>query len=146
MELEGFCYCERIRFRIELKSDTEVVPLYCHCESCRRAHAAPLYQIVYIPPDCFVVTEGQDLLSSFLKNVRCERFFCTNCGSRIYNQLHGFVEGSKTNGKLGIFPALLNEDIQHKLPKLFQPNVHLYSNEAVIDMETLNDNIRRHTD
>lgn len=45
--VSGTCYCAGMKFTVDC---TRVAPrksLYCHCESCRRAHAAPVYQVVY---------------------------------------------------------------------------------------------------
>ena len=54
-DLEGFCYCGAVTFSV--RADATVVrAAFCHCESCRRAHAAPLYQInknqlpLHVPP------------------------------------------------------------------------------------------------
>lgn len=45
----GQCYCGKVKFLVRNDAyPTKAV--YCHCESCRRAHAAPLYHVVYIPP------------------------------------------------------------------------------------------------
>ena len=40
-ELHGRCYCGAVTFSV--RTDAKVhLGCYCHCESCRRAHAAPL--------------------------------------------------------------------------------------------------------
>ena len=41
----GTCYCGGVKFGVTIDSTKYVRALYCHCESCRRAHAAPLYQV-----------------------------------------------------------------------------------------------------
>ena len=96
-------------------------------ESCRRAHYAPLYQVVYIPRNDYEIIEGsqyckvakrprgkkekeeeeeegkgKEKRSEILEDTRdekelerrrrrksrlCLRYFCTECGSRIKNEL-----------------------------------------------------------
>ena len=60
--------------------------MYCHCDSCRRSHAAPLYRVVCIDEAEFSVTEGAELITEFQKpGARVRRCFCQRCGSKIFN-------------------------------------------------------------
>lgn len=45
--VHGTCYCGGVKFAVDCTATAPLKALYCHCESCRRAHAAPLYQVVY---------------------------------------------------------------------------------------------------
>jgi hypothetical protein len=75
---------------------------YCHCESCRRAHASPLYQCVYVPATQFRIAHGAELVNNFTKpGAECTRSFCTHCRSKIT------IAYSTAN--TGFFPALLEE-------------------------------------
>jgi hypothetical protein len=127
----GFCYCQAVHFSV----DHDVEPYkaaYCHCESCRRAHSSPLYQIVYIPRAKFLITQGEEHVKYFCKDGSLvTRSFCGMCGSKISNDL------SHRPDYKGFFPALLEEDIQHKLPKIFQPTFHFNAHESVLDMENV---------
>jgi hypothetical protein len=58
--LHGHCYCGEITFSIPANVEPHIAT-YCHCESCRRAHSSPLYQVVYIKPEEFVITAGTDM-------------------------------------------------------------------------------------
>ena len=42
----GGCYCDTVRFSIAAGTQP-VWAGYCHCQDCRKAHAATLYQAVY---------------------------------------------------------------------------------------------------
>lgn len=135
---KGHCYCEGIQF--EVRSDLKpVTAAYCHCESCRRAHSAPMYQVVYLPEDAFKITSGEDLLKDFSKpsNIII-RSFCSNCGSRICNRLP-----DKPQLGVGFFPSLLIEEQQHSLPASFQASYHFLSHEATMELHKLDDGLPR---
>jgi hypothetical protein len=175
--MRGYCYCGKVVFELDFgdgddaNDRVEKSPgchgvggdksknncLYCHCESCRRAHAAPVYQICYLRPGsgdpAFRLTAGHDVIRCFNKNTNqqetftaaelnvhsCEgrklektahpkRWFCSICGSRVFNTLPAQPELG-----IGIFPALLEEDAQHNLPQSLRPTRHYLSHEAVLD-------------
>ena len=44
-EATAMCVCGGIE--IKLKTDEPALSVFCHCWACRRAHAAPLYQVLY---------------------------------------------------------------------------------------------------
>ena len=134
----GHCYCGRIQFTIDADVQPNK-PVYCHCESCRRAHASPLYQVCYIPTDAFHITNGFELLKPFSKSeLGVIRSFCSNCGTRVCNSLP-----SKPSLGVGFFPALLEETIQHNLPEKFKPIYHYLAEESVLDMSVIHDGLER---
>ena len=131
-DFEGRCYCGAVQYRI--KADcTPFKATYCHCESCRRAHAAPLYHVVYVKEEDFRFLDGRELLTSFRMNDRTmvTRVFCSVCGTRVMNILHN-------KPWFGFFPATLCNDVQHALPLKFQPELHYCGDEAVVDVLRLN--------
>ena len=134
----GHCFCGDVRFTIA----ADVVPntsLYCHCESCRRAHAAPLYQVVYIPAESFRIVAGQEFVKAYSKSDGAVvRSFCQECGSRIHN-----VVTEKPSLGIGFFPALLEEEVQQNLPDIFKPRCHYLSNETVLSLSDWHDGLTR---
>ncbi len=134
----GHCYCEKVKFTV--RSDLgPTKPVYCHCESCRRAHASPLYQVVYVPPAAMEIEEGEDLVKAYSRSPESvHRYFCSHCGSKIMNKLP-----LKPELGVGFFPALLEEADQHALPEAFRPIYHYLSNEAVLDLSCLHDGLDR---
>mmetsp|Transcript_51005 Transcript_51005/g.65321 ORF Transcript_51005/g.65321 Transcript_51005/m.65321 type:complete len:153 (-) Transcript_51005:72-530(-) len=133
----GTCYCGNIKF--EVRCDQVNKALFCHCESCRRAHSSPLYHVVYTAEESFKIIEGNELIKEFSKTADgVMRSFCTSCGSRIYNRVP-----IKPQLGVGFFPALLEETIQHNLPDSFKPSCHYLSEETVLDLDILNDNLPR---
>jgi hypothetical protein len=133
---KGHCYCGEVCFEID-EDTVPSVSLYCHCDSCRRAHAAAMLWTVIIPRDKFRITKGQSLVKEFKKAVDEEgkptRSFCTNCGTRVCNLVPM---------GLGFFPSLLEEDIQRHLPEKFKPVCHWCSKEAIVDLTKLNDEVK----
>ena len=112
----GRCYCGRVRFAVDLDliaaCKTEVVNAFCHCFDCRRAHAAPLYEVSYVPAACFTITDGAELVN---RNMGV-RAFCANCGSRIMNDMSARKEvPARLRNKIGFFPNLLDEEWQREL-------------------------------
>ncbi len=134
----GSCYCGRVIF--EVQSDcTPNLSVYCHCESCRRAHAAPLYQVIYVPNEAFRIVAGSELVKQFKKTEESVvRAFCGECGSRVYN-----IVTPKPQLGVGFFPALLSEATQHDLPPAFRPLYHYCSEESVIPLHLLCDGLDR---
>jgi hypothetical protein len=127
----GNCYCGAVRFAIGEACSVHA-SLYCHCESCRRAHSAPVYHVVYIRPEDFSFTHGENLVVHYRKTpaTTVSRTFCSHCGSKVANILHN-------KPWVGFFPATLDEGLQHKLPSKFQPKMHYCGEEAVVDIDRL---------
>ena len=131
-DFRGHCYCGSVEFCIRSESIVHS-SLYCHCESCRRAHSAPVYHVCYISPSDFEFTSGKEFVKNFRKsdsNSVPTRSFCSECGSRIQNTLHN-------KPWVGFFPATLDEELQHNLPIKFKPNMHHCGHEAVVKCERL---------
>jgi hypothetical protein len=137
--VHGHCYCGNFQFQIP----RHIAPYrsaYCHCDSCRRSHSAPLYQVIYIPESEFVILKGMELVQEYRKsNSMVTRAFCRECGSRLYNKLHR----EERRGWLGIFPNLFDEEIQKSLPENLLPTHHLHTGECALDLEKLHDDLIR---
>ena len=127
----GACYCGAVTYRVEQHS-IPFASLYCHCESCRRAHAAPVYHVVYVKEEDFTFTSGKENIEFFRKGDKTmvTRAFCKICGSKVQNILHN-------KPWFGFFPSTLDEKIQQNLPSQFQPQMHYCWKEAVCPVERL---------
>lgn len=130
----GYCYCKGVEFVIpQSKNSDDTMAVFCHCDSCRRAHSAPLYQVVYVAPEQFQITRGEDLVNRFcLEGARVERWFCSQCGSRIANHLIQSSTPSRS-GFVGFFPSLLAPEFQVALPKQFIPSRHSCPEESILE-------------
>ncbi|MCP4805509.1 MAG: hypothetical protein GY884_09185 [Proteobacteria bacterium] len=105
---------------------------YCHCDSCRRAHAAPLYQVVCVDRASFENTAGADLVQGFQKpGAHIVRSFCRACGTRVHNTFPGWTPGGRT--PLVFFPATLDEATQRGLPEVLRPTRNNQPQDCVLD-------------
>ena len=77
---EGGCLCGAIRYAI----DGPLGPIgNCHCETCRRAHAAAFATTSRLARSAFRWTKGEETLRSFESSPGKRRFFCPLCGSHL---------------------------------------------------------------
>jgi len=133
----GSCYCRKIRFAIdkakllEAQAAGSIINGMCHCFSCRRAHAAALYECSYIPSGCFAITAGAELVSDPAvvekdlddslpdKDIGYRRF-STCCGTRLFNDMsHRKQLESGPAAFLmaftGVFKSTFDEEVQREL-------------------------------
>eukprot|EP00756_Hemistasia_phaeocysticola_P056872 Hpha_TRINITY_DN33517_c0_g1::TRINITY_DN33517_c0_g1_i1::g.171000::m.171000 len=127
----GECYCGAVEYRVA--GDATVLrSVFCHCESCRRAHASPLYQVIYVMPGDFSITRGEGLLKEcrFKANPKKgSRSFCSECGTRVAN----FIDDA-LGARTGFFPNTLPKAQLDTLPLRFRPKMHHCPEEAVIPL------------
>ena len=78
--LQGGCLCGAIRYEI----DGALGPIgNCHCETCRRAHAAAFATTARVARNHFHWTRGEATLNAFESSPGKKRFFCPACGSHL---------------------------------------------------------------
>jgi len=137
VDVAGHCYCGAITFEVHIPAgEKPLFTAYCHCDSCRRAHAAPLYHVACVDESMFTITAGAAQLNEFTKpGGTITRAFCTVCGSRILNRFGGWRPKGKV--PLAFFPNLLTEDVQRDLPTALRPRRHNRPEESVLDAEVL---------
>ncbi len=133
----GHCYCGAVTYRVRLSAEIEpIFSAYCHCDSCRRAHAAALYQVVCVDASSFELTQGAEHVQDFQKpGGRINRAFCRVCGTRLFNRFASWRPGGRT--PLVFFPNTLDEAIQHDLPEQLRPKLHNRPQESVLDRALL---------
>ena len=67
-EATAICRCGQVE--ITLSTLTPVLAGFCHCEDCRRAHAAPIYHYVYGASANICAKTGQPKRGSFELMIR----------------------------------------------------------------------------
>lgn len=72
----GRCLCGAVRYRFE---GTVLWTGHCHCESCRRATAAPIATFLAVPRAGFAFTGDQPRY--FGSSPQVTRGFCGKCGT-----------------------------------------------------------------
>ena len=137
LHVTGHCYCGGITYAVDLAAgERPIFTAYCHCDSCRRAHAAPLYHVACVDESQFRLTQGADLLVEFAKSDKhITRAFCGACGSKILNRFGAWKPGGKT--PLAFFPNTLDEAIQQALPDALRPKKQNQIEECVLELEML---------
>ena len=133
----GRCYCGAITFSVHIPAGAKpIFTAYCHCDSCRRAHAAPLYHVACVEEGMFELTSGADSLNEFQKpGGTIVRAFCSVCGSRVLNRFPGWSPGGRV--PLAFFPDLIDEADRRPLPAAFRPRKHNRPDDCVLDREML---------
>lgn len=137
IQVDGHCYCGEVRFTVTVPADERpIFAAYCHCDSCRRAHAAPLYQVVCIDETWFQITAGAERVQEFTRpGARICRAFCSTCGTRVLNRFPGWRPGGKV--PLVFFPDLLEESTRRDLPAVFRARKNNAADECVLEAEML---------
>ncbi|WP_300631233.1 GFA family protein [Pseudomonas sp.] len=78
--LNGSCLCKGVRYQVD-RLDMPIS--HCHCDSCRKAHAAAFVATAGVMREHFRWTQGEQLLSSFESSPGKQRRFCSRCGSHL---------------------------------------------------------------
>lgn len=110
----GSCMCGKVAY--ELKGPP-LFMYYCHCTTCRKATGTTFATNVIAATKDFVVTRGQDQLSSFESSPNKRPYFCSNCGSPIYS--HAEASKDIVSIRAGTFEGALP----------IRPTVHAYAAE-----------------
>lgn len=80
--ISGQCSCGELAYHHPAPA---VQIVACHCSLCRRMTGAPLSSYVVVKAADLVLTQGQDFLKSYAVTSRTQRYFCTDCGTPLYN-------------------------------------------------------------
>ena len=143
-DIHGRCYCGSVRFSIGAGTQPFYAG-YCHCRDCRQAHAAPVYQYVYVEKQHFRISEGSESLRWFTRSEAARgnfrRYFCVDCGGRVYNYLR--IRKDSTEVELcGTFPSLF-DDQRTATSSTWSPRKHVHCAESFLDLSTLQDSLPR---
>lgn len=79
----GSCFCETVRFEIELPT---LFCGHCHCSMCRRPHGASFVTWTAVPPERFRITAGAEDVVVYRSSEHGTRSFCRHCGSQMFCQ------------------------------------------------------------
>ena len=143
-DVVGGCYCGEVRFLVTGLTDP-LVSGYCHCQSCRQAHAAPIYEVAWITAADFSVTQGEDRLRWYTRSEdareHLRRYFCTNCGTRVFNTFNGPFNGQDVT-VTGIFPTLFDDQIQARSAR-WAPRIHTHCEESLINVAHFDDGLSK---
>jgi len=83
MSLHGSCLCGTIRYEVD-QLDGPI--RHCHCNTCRKAHAAPMTSSADVNRDHFRWLAGADKLSAYESSPGKFRRFCSVCGTYLISE------------------------------------------------------------
>lgn len=78
--MKGSCLCGCIRYEI---SQLDMPIVVCHCQTCRKAHAASAVATAGVLRSHFRWTSGEALLTRFESSPGKFRYFCSSCGTHL---------------------------------------------------------------
>lgn len=78
--MKGSCLCKQVEYEID---GLDMPIIHCHCQTCRKAHAAPFAPTAGVRREHFRWLKGQDALSSYESSPGKLRHFCRVCGSHL---------------------------------------------------------------
>ncbi|MEL6687864.1 MAG: GFA family protein [Pseudomonadota bacterium] len=90
MSITGECFCGSISYRItgniwDARS--------CHCSRCRKAFSSQASAYALVSYDDFEWVEGEDLLTSYVREHGFGLQFCSKCGSILTGVFDGKING-----------------------------------------------------
>mgnify|MGYP002634469084 CR=1 FL=1 len=137
VSVSGHCYCGAIQYAVAIGAgQAPIFTAYCHCGSCRRAHAAPLYHVVCVDDSMFSLISGEEHLVMFTKpGGTITRGFCDACGTRMLNRFGAWRPKGRV--PVAFFPNTLDEAVQQDLPDLLRPRRMNRADECVLDLAFL---------
>ena len=113
----GKCYCGAVTMTMKGEPSASAI---CHCESCRKWHAAPINAWSIWPSDSVKFAGGKTVISS--EHQASERVSCASCG--------GCVANIKPQiGMTVVYPMTYAGSGPD-----YVPSAHIYYEERVIDI------------
>lgn len=118
-EATGGCACGAVRYRI---TPAPSQSLYCHCQLCRHACAAPVTAWVDLAAEHFILLQGQ--LKEYASSPHARRSFCAQCGTPI-------TYDSTQYGVRDFGVTLHSLDT----PNIAPPRLHIWTQSRVINID-----------
>lgn len=133
-KIAGSCYCGNIQFKLNNKPKLIV---NCHCDDCKKRNGSAFSTYIAVSEKEFQIIKGENTLKQYeAKNIGI-KYFCSECGSPVYNKNFRFPELS-----LIFYGALAK-------PAGFEPNVNIYCStkhtwvDDISNIQSFQDSIER---
>lgn len=82
-KISGSCHCGLIGF--EIKNNPKIT-VNCHCDDCKKRNGSAFSTYAGVDESDLVFTEGENYLKKYKVEDSGEKYFCSECGSQIYNK------------------------------------------------------------
>lgn len=113
--MRGSCLCGELQYEI----DQLDMPIgHCHCNTCRKAHAAAYTSTAGVNREHFRWIKGEDALASYESSPGKVRHFCSRCGTHL-------VAGRQAQKHVILRVATLDEDPGQR------PGMHIWRSHDV---------------
>lgn len=107
--MKGSCNCKKVTFN---SSDAVKAIVNCHCNLCRKMNGAAFSTYVVVPESQFSLIG--DTIGHFKVSSHSTKYFCTECGTPIYNQ------NPKLNGVIIIHLGAIDTQVE------IQPAINIF--------------------
>ena len=81
-EITGGCKCGETGFSV---AGPALQVVTCHCGMCRSLTGAAFSTYVVVREEHFAVVKGSDKLANYQVTDRTSRYFCSTCGTSLFN-------------------------------------------------------------
>lgn len=125
--MEGRCLCGKVRYRLDA---APLWQMHCHCESCRRACAAPFTSFLGVRDGSWSWTGEIPALYESAPGV--QRSFCAHCGTQMS------YAADRWPDETHFYAATLDD------PDAFLPTAHVHHAER-LEWIHLADDLPRHS-
>lgn len=125
-DLSGRCLCGAVTWR---SSGPVLWAGHCHCDSCRRATAAPFTSFFGVPRDGVVWSGARGEYRSSKGAV--QRSYCAACGTQMSYQYDGWPDETH------LYAATMDQ------PARFRPEAHYHYGEK-LDWVQITDDLPKH--
>jgi hypothetical protein len=82
-KVTGSCHCGLVRF--ELK-DNPKFTVNCHCDDCKKRNGSAFSTYMGVAEEDLLLNEGENYLKKYKVENSGEKYFCSECGSPIFNK------------------------------------------------------------
>ena len=123
--MEGSCHCGKVNF--ETKNNPRIT-VNCHCDDCKKRNGSAFSTYLGISENDFLITNGESYLKRYDVDNSGEKYFCSECGSPIYNKNYQIP---------GMYMVLYGAFLQ---PDKFTPSFNVYCStklEWIDDIKTI---------
>ncbi len=121
--IRGHCLCGAVRIELDPPS---LFASHCHCESCRRSHAAAFVTWTGVPDARFRVVEGEAEITRYASSPGAFRCFCSRCGTVMFTYYEPqHADFGDAAGSMYVPVAVLADPMDR------QPDSHVSFEEAV---------------
>ncbi len=125
--MKGSCLCKAVVYEV----DSLDMPIsHCHCQTCRKAHAAAFATTAGVMREHFRWLKGEDKLSSFESSPGKLRHFCSVCGSHLMAERVNLPHVIVRVATLDENPNLIPQHhiwTSHDVPWLFYKDLPLHT-------------------